>query len=120
MFGRETILKYSEAIYGLAKEVGGRLMEGFGLLGGEIFKDWVCQLQMNKYNYSQESVGSTGAVTHSDPGFITILQDDQLVNGLEIVNRFTGEWVSVDPIPGTLVLNIGDVGKVCSITTNSF
>ncbi|CAI9088936.1 OLC1v1023396C1 [Oldenlandia corymbosa var. corymbosa] len=110
---RETISKYSEAIYGVAKEVGRKMMEGYGIMEEkEIFENWVCQLQMNKYNYSQESVGSTGAVMHSDPGFVTILQDDELVNGLEIVNKFTGQWVPVDPIPGTLVVNIGDTGKV--------
>ncbi|KAL3503031.1 hypothetical protein ACH5RR_037480 [Cinchona calisaya] len=111
---REIILKHTRALYDLAKDLGGKLMEGLGLGEVEIFKDWPCQFQMNKYNYSQESVGSTGAVIHSDPGFITILQDDELVNGLEVVSKFTGELVSVDPIPGTLVINIGDVGKVWS------
>ena len=49
---------------------------------------------------------------HSDPGFLTILQDDELVNGLEVVNQYTGELVSVNPVPGTLVVNIGDVAKI--------
>ncbi|KAL3508839.1 hypothetical protein ACH5RR_028240 [Cinchona calisaya] len=69
---------------------------------------------MNKYNYSPETVGSIGAIMHSDPGFLTVLQDDELVNGLEVVNKFTGDLVSVDPIPGTLVVNLGDAAKVWS------
>ncbi|KAL3503028.1 hypothetical protein ACH5RR_037477 [Cinchona calisaya] len=119
---REIILKYSQALFDLAKDVGGKIMEGLGLARLEIFKDWPCRFQMNKYNYGPESVGSTGAIMHSDPGFLTILQDDELVNGLEVVNKFTGELVSVDPIPGTLVVNIGDVaqvwsnGRFCNVT----
>ncbi|XP_027063812.1 2-oxoglutarate-dependent dioxygenase DAO-like [Coffea arabica] len=111
---REIILKHSQALFELAKDLGGKMTEGLGLGGLEAFKDWPCQFQMNKYNYNPESVGSTGAVMHSDAGFITILQDDELVNGLEVVNKFTGDLVSVDPIPGTLVINIGDVGMVWS------
>ncbi|KAL3508833.1 hypothetical protein ACH5RR_028234 [Cinchona calisaya] len=110
---REILLKYSQTLRDLAKDLGGKIMEGLGL-AGEIFEDWPFQLQMNKYNYSNETVGTTGAVMHSDPGFLTVLQDDELVNGLEIVNTFTGELVSVDPIPGTIVINIGDLGKVWS------
>lgn len=105
-------MKYSQALYDLAKKLGHKIMEELSMAGLEIFKDWPCQLQMNKYNYSPETVGSTGAVLHSDPGFLTILQDDELVNGLEVVNKFTGELVPVDPVPGTLVVNIGDIAMV--------
>lgn len=109
---RETVMKYSQGLYDLAEELGAKIMEGLGLGNQlEIFKDWACQLQMNKYNYGPESVGSTGAVMHSDPGFLTILQDDEVVNGLEVVNKATGELVPVNPIAGTLVVNIGDVAK---------
>ena len=113
-------MKHSQALFELAKDLGGKMTEGLGLGGLEAFKDWPCQFQMNKYNYNPESVGSTGAVMHSDAGFITILQDDELVNGLEVVNKFTGDLVSVDPIPGTLVINIGDVGMVIISLTNFF
>ncbi|KAK2973270.1 hypothetical protein RJ640_009725 [Escallonia rubra] len=110
---RETLSRYSQALYDLAHYLGCKLVEGMGLKG-DLFSDWPCQLKLNKYNYSPQSVGQTGAVMHSDPGFLTILQDDEIIGGLEAVNKITGELVPVDPMPGTLVINVGDMAKVWS------
>lgn len=53
-----------------------------------------------------------GARGHTDTNAFTILaQDDN--GGLEVRNR-DGEWVAVPPIPGTLVVNVGEVLKVWS------
>ncbi|KAK2982863.1 hypothetical protein RJ640_006514, partial [Escallonia rubra] len=110
---RETLFKYSRALYDLAQDLGRNLVKGMGL-HGDLFSGWPCQLKLNKYNYSPESVGQTGAVMHTDPGFLTILQDDEVIGGLEAVNKITGELVPVDPMPGTLVINVGDIAKVWS------
>ncbi|KAH6764138.1 2-oxoglutarate and oxygenase superfamily protein [Perilla frutescens var. frutescens] len=110
---REVLNKYAFALHDLAQFLGEKLMEGLGM-NGELFKNWPCQLKMNKYNYGPETVGLTGAVMHTDPGFLTILQDDEIVNGLEAVDPITGELVPVDPIPGTLVVNVGDAAKAWS------
>ncbi|EYU26231.1 hypothetical protein MIMGU_mgv1a010820mg [Erythranthe guttata] len=109
----EILEKYGLAVYDLAHLIGCKMMEGLGL-GGEVFKEWVCQLKMNKYNFAPETVGLTGALIHTDPGFLTILQDDEIVRGLELVDEITGELVSIDPIPGAFVVNLGDVAKVWS------
>ncbi|KAI3457542.1 hypothetical protein Pfo_014205 [Paulownia fortunei] len=110
---REIIYKYTSALSQLVQLLGSKLMEGLGL-GGELFQEGICQLKMNKYNYGPETVGLTGAVMHSDAGLFTVLHDDDNVNGLEAVDNTTGELISVDPVPGTLVINVGDVGKVWS------
>ncbi|XP_073128690.1 2-oxoglutarate-dependent dioxygenase DAO-like [Henckelia pumila] len=110
---REIIVKYTSALHDLAKLLGSKLMEGLGL-NGEKFKEGICQFKMNKYNYGPETVGSKGAVMHSDVGFFTILHDDENVSGLEAVDKSTGELISVDHVPGTLVINVGDAGKVWS------
>ncbi|XP_071739208.1 2-oxoglutarate-dependent dioxygenase DAO-like [Rutidosis leptorrhynchoides] len=112
-YQREIIYKYTKAIRDLAGLLGRKLMEGSGL-AGDLFDGWGCQLRMNKYHYCPESVGLTGAGLHSDPSFLTILQDDENVNGLQIVDKVSGEFVPVDPVLGTLVVNIGDMGKVWS------
>jgi isopenicillin N synthase-like dioxygenase len=54
--------------------------------------------------------GSLGARAHTDTNAFTILAQDPN-GGLEIRNR-EGEWVAVPPIPGTFVVNVGEVVKV--------
>ncbi|KAG6423764.1 hypothetical protein SASPL_114167 [Salvia splendens] len=110
---REVLSKYAFALYYLGQFLGRKVMEGLGM-DGDLFEDWPCQLKMNKYNYSPQSVGLTGAVLHTDPGFLTILQDDEMVNGLEAIHKITGELVPLDPIPGSLVVNVGDTAKAWS------
>lgn len=48
-----------------------------------------------------------GVAPHTDYGCITLLWQDE-VGGLEVLDR-KGRWVSAPPIPGTLVINIGDL-----------
>jgi isopenicillin N synthase-like dioxygenase len=51
-----------------------------------------------------------GARAHTDTNAFTILVQDPN-GGLEIRNR-DGAWVAVPPVPGTFVLNVGEVLKV--------
>jgi isopenicillin N synthase-like dioxygenase len=47
-----------------------------------------------------------GAAPHTDYGGLTLLAQD--ANGGLDVRRRDGEWIAVDPVPGTFVCNIGD------------
>lgn len=53
-----------------------------------------------------------GTTKHSDNDFITILLQDH-IGGLQILHNNT--WLDVDPYPGALVVNIGDLLQVCMI-----
>lgn len=46
-----------------------------------------------------------GMPPHSDYGFLTLLLQDG-VRGLQIQSQ--GEWVTVDPLPNSFVVNVGD------------
>ncbi|KAH8518199.1 hypothetical protein H0E87_000142 [Populus deltoides] len=107
---REVIEMYAKAIHGAAKDVARKLAESLGL-SGDFFESWVCQFRINKYNFTPETVGSSGVQIHTDSGFLTILQDDENVGGLEVMNP-SGVYVAVDPVPGTLLINLGDLAKV--------
>ena len=49
-----------------------------------------------------------GGAAHTDYGCITLLWQDQN-GGLEVKDRTTGDWIAATPIPGTLVINVGDL-----------
>ena len=51
--------------------------------------------------------GSIGALAHTDYGVITVLAQDPL-GGLELERR-DGSWIKAPYIPGTFVVNIGDL-----------
>lgn len=66
---------------------------------------------MRALNYpvtdSVASAGGQRAGAHTDYGTLTLLMADPEVGGLE-VQRPDGEWAPVVPVPGALVVNLGD------------
>jgi isopenicillin N synthase-like dioxygenase len=66
--------------------------------------------QMIYYPSQSETMGphQFGVAPHTDFGCITLLwQDDK--GGLEVHDRAGKKWISAAPIPGTLVVNVGDL-----------
>jgi 2,4-dihydroxy-1,4-benzoxazin-3-one-glucoside dioxygenase len=53
-----------------------------------------------------------GTMKHSDPSFLTVLLQDD-VGGLQVLLD-DGSWVDVPPVPGALVVNIGDLLQLVS------
>lgn len=111
ILNREIIEKYAGAMHELAFDIGRKLAKSIGLESDTFEGYWPCQFRMNKYNFTPQSVGSTAVTLHTDPAFLTILQDDENVGGLELMNK-SGDFVPVNPWPGTLLFNLGDIGKV--------
>ena len=56
---------------------------------------------------SDSGEGRFGVAPHTDFGVLTVLCQDE-VGGLQI-RRLNGEWAAVPPIPGTFVVNVGDL-----------
>lgn len=52
-----------------------------------------------------------GATRHTDSTFFTILLQNR-IGGLQVL--YEDKWVNVDYIRGALVINIGDLLRVCS------
>ena len=109
---REAAMRYFDA----AHEVAYTLMRGFAL-GLDLPEDFF--LQTTKRPMSRASfvyyppqpaeMGSEqfGVGPHTDFGVLTVLAQDQ-IGGLQ-VQDVHGEWIAAPPIPGTLVVNVGDL-----------
>jgi 2-oxoglutarate-dependent dioxygenase len=117
---RETIKKYAEKFHEVIVDIAMKLAESIGSKD-QNFAEWPCQFRINKYNFTRDSVGSEGVQVHTDSGFVTLLQEDESVGGLEILDPGSGSYVEVEPSSGTLLVNLGDVAKVLRYTlTSSF
>ncbi|KAJ9541277.1 hypothetical protein OSB04_027783 [Centaurea solstitialis] len=111
----EVITKYVGAIRELSIKIGEKLTKGLGVKGEDVaFENWSGQFRINKYHFTRESVGCSGVQIHTDSGFLTILQDDDGVGGLEVHKSGRFIPVYVDPWPNTVVVNLDDLAKLWS------
>ncbi|CAF2050879.1 unnamed protein product [Brassica napus] len=112
---REIMLKYAEAIHGLAKDLSRRLAESYGLADTtNFFKSWPIQFSINKYHFKPETVGKVGVQAHTDFGFLTILQDDENVGGFEAMDPSSGTFFPLSPLTNSLAINLGDMATIWS------
>jgi isopenicillin N synthase-like dioxygenase len=54
------------------------------------------------------AVDQFGGAAHTDYGCITLLWQDQN-GGLQVQDRTTKQWLEAKPVPGTIVINVGDL-----------
>lgn len=102
--------------YAAIARCGADLLAAFAVSLGqnpEFFADkYAKPLQrMNVIHYPPHPDGAPadqfGGAAHTDYGCVTLLwQDDR--GGLEVQTR-DGEWISAPPVPGALVINVGDL-----------
>jgi isopenicillin N synthase-like dioxygenase len=110
---RDFILTYYAAMEGLMR----RLLEALALAMGEkrgaLLEQYRKPLtQLRLLHYPQQSLATgemIGARPHRDIGVLTILLQDE-VGGLEVLNG-QDEWVVAPPIPGTFVINLGEMAR---------
>ena len=110
---REAILAYYDDM-GVLME---RLLQGFALAAGlprqalhHQYRKPLTQMRLLHYPAQAAHVDDMlGARAHRDVGVFTILMQDD-VGGLEVCND-AGEWIVAPPIPGTFVINVGEMLK---------
>lgn len=69
------------------------------------FEDGSQLMVVNFYPPCPEPELTLGMPPHSDYGFLTLLLQDE-VEGLQI--QFQDRWITVQPIPNSFVVNVGD------------
>lgn len=106
-----------EGYYRVVSDLAGRLLGGFALALG-LPEDWFADKvdrhisNVRALHYPEQpdgaGPGQIRAGVHTDYGCLTILLTDKAPGGLEVLSR-EDEWESVPHLPGSFVVNIGDL-----------
>nr|AMQ23622.1 flavanone-3-hydroxylase 2 [Silene littorea] len=101
---------YSDKMMDLSHKLLGLLSEALGLQTDALSKACVQmdqRVMINYYPKCPQPDLTLGLLRHTDPGTITLLYQDQ-VGGLQATCDDGVTWITVPPIPGALVVNLGD------------
>ncbi|KAI3883155.1 hypothetical protein MKX03_027529 [Papaver bracteatum] len=111
---RDIVVDYWKHIMNLGDTLTELFSEALGLnkdhLKGMDFSECL-MLNGQYYPACPQPELTLGTTQHSDPSFFTILMQD-CIGGLQILNQSC--WVAVKPIPGALIVNIGDFLQLIS------
>lgn len=123
---RETVVNYSKNTNFLYLVLMGAVLESLGLIettksGTETkdastitlkeFEEGSQLIVVNYYPACPEPDLTLGLPPHSDYGILTLLLQDQ-VQGLQIQHQ--GKWMTVEPLPNSFIVNVGDHLEVAS------
>lgn len=123
---REVALEYLKTSMHMVKKIVKILIEKLGVTLEDSKLDGLIGLKMVNMNYYPTCPNpelTVGVGRHSDMGTLTVLLQDG-IGGLyvkveEDMNAAgkKGDWIEIPPVPGALVINIGDTLQV---TTHSY
>ena len=117
---RRDIVEISEYMEELSMHLLELLEEGLGLQPKSISRNYPRQespslFKFNNYPVCQRPDLAQGFPPHTDASTMAILHQE--VGGLQVLKD--GEWFSIRPEPGSLIVNIGDALKVLSRTVKN-
>ncbi|KAG8377922.1 hypothetical protein BUALT_Bualt08G0083900 [Buddleja alternifolia] len=107
---------YSEQLNGLGCKLLEVLSEAMGLEKDALSKaclDMDQKVVVNFYPKCPQPNLTLGLKRHTDPGTITLLLQDQ-VGGLQATRDGGETWITVQPVEGAFVVNLGDHGHYLS------
>ncbi|KFK42980.1 hypothetical protein AALP_AA1G064000 [Arabis alpina] len=115
---RDVMIEYSKQAMNLGEFLFELLSEALGLNSNHL-NDIDCSMGLRMlchyYPPCPEPDLTIGAGKHSDSSFLTVLLLD-LIEGLQVLRD--GYWFDVPPVPGALIINVGDLLQL--ITNNKF
>ncbi|GJN01406.1 hypothetical protein PR202_ga18671 [Eleusine coracana subsp. coracana] len=112
---RECMGRYAVEIRRVALLLMEAVLEGLGLNKDylqEKFQEGLQLLSVNSYPKVSHGATTIGLAPHSDYGFLTILLTS--CQGLEVLDRSSNSWKTVQQLPHALHVHIGDHMEVLS------
>ncbi|KAL9233907.1 hypothetical protein vseg_008842 [Gypsophila vaccaria] len=111
--------EYQTQLRGLSHKLLGFMLKSLNI--PELEMTWASQdpnnlstaLQLNSYPSCPDPTRTMGLAQHTDTFLFTILHQTGNASGLQVYKDGSG-WVSVDPVPGALVVNVGDLMQILS------
>ncbi|XP_020205339.1 scopoletin 8-hydroxylase [Cajanus cajan] len=119
---KELLLEFMKLATKMISGVLGILIDALGVSPDESNIEHLLSMKVINMNYYPACPNpelTVGVGCHSDPGIFTILLQDG-IGGLYIKvekednNVGEEEWVEIPPIPGALVINVGDMLQILS------
>ncbi|XP_062171478.1 1-aminocyclopropane-1-carboxylate oxidase homolog 4-like isoform X2 [Alnus glutinosa] len=111
---KEELIEWDREIKRMGELLVGLLCEGLGVEAKRL-KEMTCLegrvMVGHYYPHCPQPDLTVGLAYHTDPGVLTVVQQDH-IGGLQV--KYGGGYVDVKPIPGALVVNIGDLLQIIS------
>ncbi|TKW00286.1 hypothetical protein SEVIR_8G098900v4 [Setaria viridis] len=113
---REVVFEYTNHVQMLGGSLLELMSEALGLHRRYLSHDAGCldgiSIVGHYYPPCPEPDLTLGTTRHSDPSFLTVLLQDGVVGGLQVL--VGGRWVPVPPVAGAFVVNVGDFLQLMS------
>lgn len=109
---RDPVVEWDKEAVKIGEELMGLLCEGLGVKKDRL-KELSCLdgrvMAAHYYPFCPQPELTKGLTPHTDPGVLTVLVQNEMT-GLQV--KFDEDWVDLEPIPGAIVINIGDILQV--------